>query len=88
MRTGLKKWFIWAVVGVITLLLGMQLTFSYRNSKIIDENIRIRHLAESVKANTMDIIRALHLVDQKQNTGLCLRMILSSELLRPAIVPV
>lgn len=63
MKTGLKRNFIWTVVVIIALLLGLQLIYSYRNSKIIDENIRLRRQAELVKVNTLDIIRTLHQLD-------------------------
>jgi signal transduction histidine kinase len=63
MKTGLKKNFIWAVVVVIAQLLGIQLLISYRNSRIIEENLNAHHQAQIVKLNTLDIIRTLHLMD-------------------------
>ena len=63
MNKSLKRGFIWIVVLVITLLLIVQLLFSYRNSQVIEENIIIRQQAEQVKVNTLDIIRTLHQLD-------------------------
>jgi signal transduction histidine kinase len=63
MNKSLKRGFIWIVVMIITLLLIVQLLFSYRNSQVIEENIIIRHQAEQIKVNTLDIIRTLHLLD-------------------------
>jgi signal transduction histidine kinase len=63
MNLGTKKTFMWFVVAVITLLLVVQLIFSYRNSAIIEENLAIRRQAQQVKVNTLDIIRTLHQLD-------------------------
>ena len=63
MRVDLKKRTIWFIVTIITALLGVQFVYSYKNSKTIIENIIKRREAESVKVNTLDIIRSLHEVD-------------------------
>jgi K+-sensing histidine kinase KdpD len=63
MNLGTKKTFMWFVVAVITLLLVVQLIFSYRNSTIIEENLAIRRQAQQVKVNTLDIVRTLHQLD-------------------------
>ena len=63
MRTDLKKRTIWFMVAIIAALLGVQFAYSYKNSKTIIENIIKRREAESVKVNTLDIIRSLHELD-------------------------
>jgi signal transduction histidine kinase len=63
MNLDAKRSFMWVVVGAITLLLIVQLIFSYRNSAIIEENIALSRQAEKVKVNTLDIIRTLHQLD-------------------------
>jgi signal transduction histidine kinase len=63
MNLDAKRSFMWVVVGAITLLLIVQLIFSYRNSAIIEENIALRRQAQQVKVNTLDIIRTLHQLD-------------------------
>lgn len=63
MGIDLKRSFIWVAVAVVTLLLVVQLVFSYRNSAVIEENIRLRRQAEQIKVNTLDIIRTLHQLD-------------------------
>lgn len=63
MRKKVKKSFIWVAVLIISALLGLQFLFSYINSQSIDENLMARQVARNVKLNTLDIIRALHLLD-------------------------
>jgi signal transduction histidine kinase len=63
MNLDAKRSFMWVVVGTITLLLIVQLIFSYRNSEIIEENLALRRQAQQVKVNTLDIIRTLHQLD-------------------------
>lgn len=63
MNLDAKRSFMWVVVGAITLLLIVQLIFSYRNSAIIEDNIALSRQAEKVKVNTLDIIRTLHQLD-------------------------
>lgn len=63
MRTGLKGGFVWIVVVIIAMLLATLFLFSYRNSRIIEENLKARNQAQIVKLNTLDIIRSLHLMD-------------------------
>jgi K+-sensing histidine kinase KdpD len=58
-----KKTFIWFVVAIISLLLVVQLVFSYRNSIIIEENLAIRRQAQQIKVKTLDIIRTTHELD-------------------------
>lgn len=63
MRKGIKGGFVWIVVIMIAVLLATLFLFSYRNSRIIQENLQARHQAQLVKLNTGDVIRSLHLMD-------------------------
>ena len=48
---------------VIAALLATLFIFSYRNSQIIEVNIKSRNQAAIVKINTLDVIRSLNLMD-------------------------
>lgn len=58
-----KKRGIYWIVILISLLLIAKVFISYRNSLVIDENVRIQKEAERIKVNTLDIIRTLHSLD-------------------------
>lgn len=54
---------IYWIVILISSLLIVKVFISYKNSLVIDENVRIQKEAERIKVNTLDIIRTLHLLD-------------------------
>ena len=54
---------IYWIVILISSLLIVKVFISYKNSLVIDENVRIQKEAERIKVNTLDIIRTLHSLD-------------------------
>ncbi len=58
-----KRRGIYWIVVLISALLIAKVFISYRNSHVIDKNVRIQKEAERIKVNTLDIIRTLHLLD-------------------------
>ncbi len=54
---------LYAVVGVIAILLLLNVWLTYENSKVIERNKQLQEEAERVKVGTLDIIRDLHLLD-------------------------
>jgi signal transduction histidine kinase len=58
-----KGYAIYSIVFLIGLLLVGNIYLIYKNSQVIEYNKRLHEKAEKIKANTVEIIRNLHLLD-------------------------
>jgi CHASE3 domain sensor protein len=62
-RAWAKENFLWSTVVAIGILLLGNIYLIYQNSFVIEQNRMLQVEAESIKVNTLDISRNLHLVD-------------------------
>lgn len=62
-RTWITRNFLWSTVVAIGILLLSNIYLIYQNSFVIEQNRILQVGAESIKVNTLDISRNLHLVD-------------------------